>query len=66
MLLSTLQQKVAGIEKLEQKLARSKAQLLDVINEIQQKPNGLDCAANARRILTQTLDAHAPAIADKE
>ena len=64
-LLATLQQKVADIEKLEQKLRQSKAQLIDVIKEIQQKPDDLDCAANARRVLTQMLDVQAPAIADK-
>lgn len=56
-LLTTLQQKVADIEKLEQKLAHSKAQLISVIDEIQQKPDDIDCAANARRVLTQVLDA---------
>jgi transcriptional regulator, MerR family len=64
-LLATLQQKVADIEKLEQKLRQSKAQLIDVIKEIQQKPDDLDCAANARRVLTQMLDVQAPAISDK-
>ena len=56
-LLTTLQQKVADIEKLEQKLAHSKAQLISVIDELQQKPDDIDCAANARRVLTQVLDA---------
>ncbi|HFZ1004865.1 TPA: MerR family transcriptional regulator [Klebsiella aerogenes] len=55
-LLTTLQQKVADIEKLEQKLAYGKAQLVSVIDEIQQKPDDIDCAANARRVLSQVLD----------
>ncbi|HEP0586921.1 TPA: MerR family transcriptional regulator [Klebsiella aerogenes] len=55
-LLATLQQKVADIEKLEQKLAYGKAQLVSVIDEIQQKPDDIDCAANARRVLSQVLD----------
>ena len=55
-LLTTLQQKVADIEKLEQQLAHSKAQLVNVIHEIQQKPDDIDCAANARRVLTEVLD----------
>ena len=55
-LLTTLQQKVADIEKLEQKLAHSKAQLVNVIHEIQQKRDDIDCAANARRVLTEVLD----------
>lgn len=55
-LLTTLQQKVADIEKLEQKLAYGKAQLVSVIDEIQQKPGDIDCAANARRVLSQVLD----------
>lgn len=41
---------------LEQKLAHGKAQLVNVIHEIQQKPDDIDCAANARRVLSQVLD----------
>lgn len=55
-LLTTLQKKVADIEMLEQKLAHGKAQLVNVIHEIQQKPDDIDCAANARRVLSQVLD----------
>lgn len=33
-----------------------KAQLVNVIHEIQQKPDDIDCAANARRVITEVLD----------
>jgi len=52
-LLQSLQQKVRDIEDMEQKLAASKAQLLDVLADIEAKPEDMDCAANAKRVLSQ-------------
>lgn len=52
-LLAALQGKVKDIEELEARLAESKAQLLALIGEIEAKPEGMDCAANARRVLSQ-------------
>lgn len=52
-LLDTLRGKVRDIEALEQRLAQSKAHLLALIGEIEGKPDDLDCAANARRVLSK-------------
>lgn len=52
-LLDTLQAKVKDIEALEQRLAQSKAHLLALIDEIESKPDDLDCAANAKRVLSK-------------
>lgn len=51
-LLDTLQDKVRDIEALEQRLAQSKMHLLALIHEIENKPGDLDCAANAKRVLS--------------
>lgn len=50
-LLDTLHAKVSDIEALEQRLAQSKARLHTLIEEIESKPDDLDCAANAKRVL---------------
>ena len=52
-LLDTLQAKVQDIEALEQRLAQSKMHLLALIDEIESKPDDLDCASNARRVLSK-------------
>jgi DNA-binding transcriptional MerR regulator len=52
-LLDTLQAKVRDIEALEQRLAQSKTHLLALIDEIEGKPDDLDCAANAKRVLAK-------------
>lgn len=52
-LLDTLQGKVRDIEALEQRLAQSKTHLLALIHEIESKPGDLDCAANAKRVLSK-------------
>lgn len=52
-LLDTLQGKVRDIEALEQRLAQSKTHLLGLIHEIESKPGDLDCAANAKRVLSK-------------
>jgi DNA-binding transcriptional MerR regulator len=49
-LLDTLQAKVKDIEALEQRLAQSKAHLLALIDEIESKPDDIDCATNAKRV----------------
>lgn len=51
-LLATLRRKVAEIELIEQQLAQNKAQLTSLLAEIEHRPDDLDCAANARRVLT--------------
>ncbi|MGF0338093.1 transcriptional regulator, MerR family [Pseudomonas sp. NFPP33] len=52
-LLDTLQAKVKDIEALEQRLAQSKAHLLTLIDEIESKPDDIDCASNAKRVLSK-------------
>lgn len=54
-LIGALTRKVADIEALEASLARNKAQLRHVIEGIETRPADLDCAENARRVLTQIL-----------
>lgn len=50
-----------GIEALQAQLAQSKAHLLELVAQIEAKPQDMDCAANARRVLAEMrLDA-APA-----
>jgi DNA-binding transcriptional MerR regulator len=52
-LMTALQQKVTDIEQLQQKLARNKAKLLSVIDTIAAKPDDMDCADNAKRVLSE-------------
>ncbi|WP_213716222.1 MerR family transcriptional regulator [Cedecea lapagei] len=52
-LLTTLRRKVADIEQIELQLAQNKAQLASLLEEIENRPNDLDCEANARRVLTK-------------
>lgn len=52
-LLTALQQKIDDITLLEEKLAENKRQLQILLAEIKAKPEGLDCAANAQRVLTE-------------
>lgn len=54
-LIEALERKVADIEALEARLAQSKAQLVALIAEIEARPDDIDCAANARRVLTRVL-----------
>lgn len=54
-LIGTLQRKVADIAALEARLAQSKAQLLALINDIEAKPDEIDCATNARRAVSHLL-----------
>ncbi|OCP23604.1 MULTISPECIES: MerR family transcriptional regulator [unclassified Ensifer] len=54
-LTETLRRKVADIEAMEVRLSQSKAQLIALINDIETKPDDIDCATNARRVLTRML-----------
>lgn len=54
-LLSTLRRKVDDIASLEARLAHSKSQLVTVIQEIEARPDDIDCATNARRVLSRLL-----------
>lgn len=59
-LMSALRGRVADIEALEARLAESKAQLTALIDLIESKPDDIDCATNARRVLSQLMGS-APA-----
>jgi len=52
-LLDALRSKVRDIEALEARLAQSKGQLLALLAEIEARPEDIDCAANARRVLSR-------------
>ncbi|NLS71584.1 MerR family transcriptional regulator [Bradyrhizobium brasilense] len=54
-LIDTLRRKVADIGRLEARLAQSKEQLVALIKDIEARPDDIDCAANARRVLSQLL-----------
>jgi DNA-binding transcriptional MerR regulator len=52
-LIGALRHKVADIERMEEQLAQSKAQLRAVIRKIERGPAGADCAENTRRLLRE-------------
>jgi DNA-binding transcriptional MerR regulator len=54
-LIEALRRKVADIEALEARLSQSKVQLVALIQDIQAKPEDMDCATNARRVLSHVL-----------
>lgn len=58
-LLDTLRRKVRDIEALQAQLAQSKAHLVELTAQIEARPQDMDCAANARRVLSemQWIDA---------
>lgn len=53
LLLETLRNKVRDIEELETRLAQSKAHIHALLAEIEAKPEEIDCATNARRVLSR-------------
>lgn len=52
-LLEALRRKVGEIEALEARLARSKAQIVALIADIEARPDDVDCADNAREVLAR-------------
>ncbi len=52
-LVDALQSKIADIEALQARLKQTKAQLTALLREINDRPGDIDCAANARRVLTR-------------
>lgn len=58
-LLDTLRRKVQDIEALQAQLAQSKARLAELMAQIEAKPQDMDCAANARRLLSEMRLAQA-------
>lgn len=58
-LLDGLRAKVAEIEVLQQRLRHNRTQLLAVIAQIENKPEGLLCTDNAERVMAQVREARA-------
>ena len=56
-LMNALPRKIADIEALQARLPQSKTHLLRLIEDIQARPDNMDCAANAHRVLTNVLMA---------
>lgn len=52
-LVQVLRQKLQDIETIQARLQASRNQLLAVLHQVEQKPDDLDCSANARRVLDQ-------------
>ena len=57
-----LRAKVTDIEALEKRLVQGKAQLKAVIADIEAKPDDMNCADNARRVMSRVLDAETVAL----
>lgn len=58
-LLDTLRRKVQDIGALQAQLAQNKAHLVELMAQIEAKPQDMDCAANARRVLSDMRWAEA-------
>ncbi|RJG45529.1 MerR family transcriptional regulator [Mesorhizobium sp. DCY119] len=56
-LMKTLRGKVADIGRLMERLARTKARLEGLIVEIEARPDDIDCAANARRVISSLFES---------
>ncbi|WP_454721215.1 MULTISPECIES: MerR family transcriptional regulator [Cupriavidus] len=64
-LVEALRRKVEDIEALQARLAQSKAHLVALIEGIETKPDDIDCATNAQRMLSRVLhgEIETPAMA---
>ena len=62
-LMETLRTKVVEIGRLQERLTRTKARLEGLIEEIDARPDDIDCAANARRVLSRLFDDEDIAVA---
>ncbi|GAB1832621.1 MerR family transcriptional regulator [Achromobacter xylosoxidans] len=54
-LLAALRRKVGEIESLEARLARSKAQLMGLMRDVESRPGDADNLSDARRVLSRVL-----------
>ncbi|ELM6620164.1 MerR family DNA-binding transcriptional regulator [Vibrio fluvialis] len=52
-LVERLRSKIADIEQLQAKLAETKAHLLSIVEDIESRPEGVDCSTNAQRVLSR-------------
>lgn len=59
-LLDTLRRKVAELEAMQARLEHSRVQLAALIQDIEAKPDDVDCATNARRVLSRILGGSEP------
>lgn len=57
-LLGTLRRKVADITSFEVRLGQSKARFLSIISAIENRPDDIDCATNAQRVLAHLFESH--------
>jgi len=60
-LVDTLRRKVQDIEALQAQLAQSRAQLMELVAQIEARPQDMDCATNAQRVLAGMRLTQAPA-----
>jgi DNA-binding transcriptional MerR regulator len=56
-LVGTLRKKVQDIEAMQARLAHGRAHILALIGEIEAKPPEIDCATNAKRVLSKVGQA---------
>lgn len=54
-LVATLRRKIEEIAVLQLRLAESKSRLMDLLSDIEGKPDDVTCADNARRVLSRML-----------
>jgi DNA-binding transcriptional MerR regulator len=68
LLVEALRTKVQDIEAMEARLAQSKAHLVRLLSEIEAKPDEIDCATNARRVLSRIRsgEMESPALAAED
>lgn len=57
-LLATLRGKLADIATMQERLARSRSQLQELLDDIESKPDDMTCADNARRVLSRMFLRH--------
>ncbi|UJJ31633.1 MerR family transcriptional regulator [Halopseudomonas maritima] len=59
-LTQALRQKIQDIEEIQQRLAENKSRLQEVLIQVEEKPDDIDCATNAKRVWSQVSfgDAH--------
>ncbi|AYZ62206.1 MerR family DNA-binding transcriptional regulator [Burkholderia multivorans] len=64
-LLDALKQKVAEIENLQKRLVQNRAQLLVAIESIENRPDGINCTDNKKRVLDRLREAAGASALDK-
>lgn len=54
-LTGALREKIQDIEEIQQRLNESKARLAEVLTQMETRPDDIDCATNAKRLLSQII-----------